>query len=92
MDLHGLGIKDAAFGEQLAELFVEKRKESPFVYEETFQVLDKLKDEYQLVLITNGSPSLQQTKLEITPEIAPYFEHIIISGAIWRRETESNNL
>ena len=75
-----LGMKDAAFGEQLAELFVEKRKESPFVYEETFQVLDKLKNEYQLVLITNGSPSLQQTKLEITPEIAPYFDHIIISG------------
>ena len=75
-----LGIKDAAFGEKLAELFIEKRKKSPFVYEETFQVLDKLKNEYQLVLITNGSPSLQQTKLEITPEIAPYFDHIIISG------------
>ena len=33
------------------------------------------------MLLTNGSPSLQQTKLEITPEIAPYFDHIIISGA-----------
>ena len=32
-------------------------------------------------MLTNGSPSLQQTKLEITSEIVPYFDHIIISGA-----------
>ncbi|WP_172370889.1 HAD family hydrolase [Sporosarcina jiandibaonis] len=78
--LSRLGIEDAELGSELAELFVEERKKSPFVYEETFRVLDELKKEYQLVLITNGSPSLQNTKLEITPEIAPYFEHIIISG------------
>ncbi|MBO1910742.1 HAD family hydrolase, partial [Microvirga sp. 3-52] len=78
--LNRLGIKDAKLGSELAELFIEERKKSPFVYEETFQVLDKLRNDYQLVLLTNGSPSLQNTKLEITPEIAPYFEHIIISG------------
>jgi putative hydrolase of the HAD superfamily len=75
-----MGIEDADLGGKLAELFIEERKKSPFVYEETYQVLDKLKNDYQLVLMTNGSPSLQNTKLEITPEIAPYFEHIIISG------------
>ena len=32
------------------------------------------------MLLTNGAPSLQNLKLEITPEIAPYFDHIIISG------------
>ena len=53
------------------------------------QVLDQLKEHYKLVLITNGSPSLQHTKLEITPEIAPYFEHIIISGGIRHRKTRS---
>ena len=78
--LNRMGIDDANLGSELAELFVEERKKSPFIYEETFSVLDQLKNKYQLVLITNGSPSLQQTKLEITPEIAPYFEHIIISG------------
>ena len=40
-----------------------------------------LKDHYQLVLLTNGSPTLQNTKLEITSELAPYFTHIVISGA-----------
>ncbi|MGP7815655.1 HAD family hydrolase [Niallia sp. 01092] len=79
--LAAIGIEDKEFGEELAEAFPKFRKESPFVYEETFAVLDQLKDKYKLVLITNGSPHLQNTKLTITPEIAPYFDEIIISGA-----------
>lgn len=78
--LSRMGIEDAELGSTLADVFIEERKKSPFIYDETFAVLDQLKGKYKLVLITNGSPSLQQTKLEITPEIAPYFEHIIISG------------
>lgn len=75
-----LGINDEALGAELGEYFVEVRKQSPFVYEETFEVLDTLKGKYQLILLTNGAPSLQNTKLQITPEIVPYFDHIIISG------------
>lgn len=79
--LKKLGIEDTKLGRELATYFPQMRKESPFIYEETFEVLDLLKDRYTLLLITNGSPSLQNTKLEITPEIAPYFDHILISGA-----------
>ncbi|WP_342515230.1 HAD family hydrolase [Sporosarcina sp. FSL K6-1522] len=82
--LQRIGIDDAGLGSELAELFPQERKKHPFLYEETFSVLDKLKGRYKLVLLTNGSPSLQQTKLEITPEIAPYFDHIVISGAFGR--------
>ncbi|PKG23782.1 HAD family hydrolase [Niallia nealsonii] len=82
--LKAVGIEDELFGAELAEAFPRLRKESPFVYEETFEVLDQLKGKYKLVLITNGSPQLQNTKLEITPEIAPYFDEIIISGAFGR--------
>ncbi len=78
--LAALGIEDTAFGEELGERFVAERKVAPFLYEDTFAVLDELKGKYQLVLLTNGAPSLQNLKLEITPEIAPYFDHIIISG------------
>ena len=78
--LSKLGIEDAEFGAELGERFVEERKKSPFLYEDTFAVLDALKDNYQLVLLTNGAPSLQNLKLEITPELVPYFDHIIISG------------
>ncbi|HEY4531812.1 MAG TPA: HAD family hydrolase [Kurthia sp.] len=74
------GVEDEELGAYLAEFFIQARKASPFVYEETFEVLDQLKGDYQLVLLTNGAPSLQNTKLEITPELVPYFDHIIISG------------
>ncbi|QCR33672.1 HAD family hydrolase [Lysinibacillus sp. SGAir0095] len=75
-----LGIDNPTLGAELGERFVEERKKSPFVYEDTYAVLDVLKDEYQLVLLTNGAPSLQNLKLEITPEIRPYFDFVIISG------------
>lgn len=78
--LKDVGIDDNRFAYELAETFPEKRKKSAFVYEETFQVLDELKDKYKLGLLTNGSPSLQQTKLAITPELIPYFDEIVISG------------
>ena len=82
--LKELGIDDEAFGAELAERFPLERRKHPFVYEESFRALDKLKENYRLLLLTNGSPDLQNTKLEITPEIAPYFDEIIISGAFGR--------
>ncbi|MFC5604581.1 HAD family hydrolase [Sporosarcina koreensis] len=75
-----LGVRDEEFAAELAARFIEERKKSPFVYDETFSVLDQLKGNHTLVLLTNGAPSLQHTKLEITPEIAPYFDRIVISG------------
>ncbi|SEN77692.1 putative hydrolase of the HAD superfamily [Mesobacillus persicus] len=78
--LKKLGVDDCEFGFELAETFPEERKRLPFVYEETFQVLDALKENYQLLLLTNGSPDLQQTKLKITSELVPYFNQIVISG------------
>ena len=74
------GIDYAAFGQELGEKFVENRIASPCLYDETYQVLDDLKERYQLILLTNGAPSLQNKKLEITPELVPYFDKIIISG------------
>ncbi|MCP8970376.1 HAD family hydrolase [Ectobacillus ponti] len=82
--LRAMGIEDEAFGAELAERFPAERRRLPFVYEETFRVLDELKGKYQLLLLTNGSPDLQQTKLTITPEFVPYFDHIVISGAFGR--------
>jgi putative hydrolase of the HAD superfamily len=81
LGLQRIGINNPSLGGQLGAYFIEARKSSPFVYEETYRVLDRLKPQYQLLLLTNGSPQLQNTKLEITPEIAPYFDHIVISGA-----------
>lgn len=78
--LKKMGIDEPEFGLELAEAFPKNRRKLPFVYEETFKVLDALKKDYRLLLLTNGSPDLQQTKLEITAELVPYFEKIVISG------------
>lgn len=78
--LRAYGIEDEQLGAYLGEYFIEARRRSPFLYDETFEVLEKLKNDYKLVLLTNGAPSLQNEKLTITPELVPYFDKIIISG------------
>lgn len=82
--LKAMGIDDPNFGYELAERFPQERRNLPFVYEETFKILDELKGNYKLLLLTNGSPDLQNTKLHITPELVPYFDHVVISGAFGR--------
>ena len=76
-----MGIDDDEFATILAERFPEERRNKPFVYDDSFAVLDQLKGKYKLLLLTNGSPDLQNTKLDITPELVPYFDQIVISGA-----------
>lgn len=82
--LKALGIDDPKAGEELAELFPANRRKSPFLYEESIQILGDLKGKYQLLMLTNGSPELQNEKLTMTPELVPYFDKIIISGAFGR--------
>lgn len=79
--LKDLGINDPEFGHELAETFPAVRRKKPFVYDDTYTVLDKLHGNFQLLLLTNGSPDLQQTKLGMTPELTSYFDHIVVSGA-----------
>ncbi|MCJ8012551.1 HAD family hydrolase [Paenibacillus sp. KQZ6P-2] len=79
--LQALGIDDEELAQQLAEQFGAERRARPHVYEETFQVLKELKGRYKLLLLTNGCPGLQQEKLDSVPELAPYFDEIVISGS-----------
>jgi len=78
--LRALGIDDARLGRELGERFPIERRARKYVYDETFEVLDGLKGRYKLLLLTNGSPDLQQEKLDGVPELIPYFDHIMISG------------
>jgi putative hydrolase of the HAD superfamily len=67
-------------GYELGEMFAAERRNRPIVYEETFAVLDQLRGKYKLLLLTNGSPDLQNEKIASVPELASYFNHIVISG------------
>lgn len=88
--LEDLGVDDPAFGEELGETFPEMRKKTARLYLDTIQLLDALKDKYEMVLLTNGSPALQNLKLELTPTLAPYFEHIVISGEFGRGKPDTS--
>lgn len=79
--LRALGVEDAVLGERLGKLFAAERRARPHVYDETFEILDALKGKVKLLLLTNGSPDLQQEKLDGVPDLIPYFDHIIVSGA-----------
>src|SRR5699024_4305205 len=76
-----LEIEDEDLAEELAKTFPEERKKHVYLYEETLAVLDKVKGDYKLLMLTNDSPHLQHTKLSLSTELAPYFDHIVISGA-----------
>jgi putative hydrolase of the HAD superfamily len=78
--LQRLGIDDPKLGYELGELFPAERRARPIVYDSTFRVLNQLRPNYKLLLLTNGSPDLQQEKLAGVPELASYFDHIVISG------------
>ncbi|MEV3103163.1 HAD family hydrolase [Paenibacillus larvae] len=78
--LAALGIEDGLLAEQLGERFIDERRKRPYIYEDTFEVLDQLKGRYTILLLTNGAPDLQQEKIDGIKELAPYFDHIIISG------------
>ncbi|SFI32223.1 putative hydrolase of the HAD superfamily [Paenibacillus sp. UNC496MF] len=82
--LKALGVNDEALGAELAEQFPAERRKRPYVYDETFAVLDELKGKYKLLLLTNGSPDLQREKLAGVPDIVSYFDHIVISGEFGR--------
>lgn len=79
--LAALGVNDEALAETLAAKFAAERRIRPYMYEETLQVLDQLRGQVKLLLLTNGCPALQQEKLDGVPELIPYFDHIVISGS-----------
>ncbi|MGY4690020.1 HAD family hydrolase [Salibacterium sp. K-3] len=75
------GVENEPLGIRLAARFPYHRMHLPFVYPDTFETLAALKKDYNLFLLTNGAPSLQNTKLDMTPQLVPYFEYILVSGA-----------
>lgn len=82
--LQRLGVDNETLAQRLADQFAAERRTRPYVYEETFEVLKELQGNVKLLLLTNGSPDLQQEKLDGVPELVSYFDHIIISGDFGR--------
>ena len=82
---YGLDLPDTA--EQIALSYPEARKERHILFPETREVLDRLSGLYPLVLLTNGTPSIQWAKIR-GGGVEKYFQHIIISGDLNTRKPD----
>ncbi|WP_054955796.1 HAD family hydrolase [Paenibacillus dakarensis] len=78
--LKTLGVDNEELAGELSEQFAAERRQRPYVYDETFDVLKELQGHVKLLLLTNGSPDLQQEKLDGVPDLVSFFDHIVISG------------
>lgn len=88
--LNSLEVENDELAEELAERFAAERRTRPYVYDETFDVLKELKGRVKLLLLTNGSPDLQQEKLDGVPELIPFFDHIVISGSFGKGKPDAS--
>ncbi|MEC0229552.1 HAD family hydrolase [Paenibacillus alba] len=80
LSLQQAGIEHPGLDVRLARMFAAERRKRPLVYADTLEVLHVLRSSYSLVMMTNGSPDLQQEKIDSIPGLSDYFDHIIISG------------
>lgn len=79
--LAAFGVEDEALAETLAAKFGAERRNRPYIYDETIEVLEQLRGNVKLLLLTNGCPALQQEKLDGVPELVPFFDQVVISGS-----------
>jgi putative hydrolase of the HAD superfamily len=79
--LEALEIRDDPLADELAERFIERRREIHELYPETRSVLGMLREqgEVRLGLLTNGLSCLQREKIH-GAGLAPYFDAICVSG------------
>ena len=79
--LKDYGINDMSLALELSELFNQERRIRHIHYPETIEVLNRLKSEYQMGLITNGLSDLQREKIR-GGRLEQYFDLILISGEV----------
>jgi len=77
--LSDLDIDDPALAAEIAEVFVTDRSRRHVVFAETENVLNELKKDFRLAMLTNGAPDIQGAKIDGS-NLASFFETVIISG------------
>ena len=78
MSLKEFGINDFKLSERIGEEYIAVCPKKSRLYPYTFDVLDYLKPNYSLHIITNGFDKTQHIKLEHS-KLKPYFDKIITS-------------
>ncbi len=73
------GIHDSERAGEGAVRFMDERRARHVVFPETREVLDDLRGDYRLALLTNGAPDLQREKLRGSG-LSDYFDAVVVSG------------
>ena len=79
--LADVGVEDEAFVVELSERYKQERIKRHVNFEETEAVLEDLRKDFRLGMLTNGAEDIQQKKIAGSG-LAPFFDAIVITGAI----------
>lgn len=75
------GIDDITLAKSLAESYLEIGPTKPHLRPFTMEVLEYLKDKYQLHIITNGFDEVQHIKMQ-SSGLKPYFKEVITADVM----------
>jgi putative hydrolase of the HAD superfamily len=75
------GVEDGELAVELGERFGEERRARHETFEDAAPVLDALRGDYRLALVTNGASCLQREKL-VASGLADRFEVVVVSGEL----------
>ncbi len=71
----------ADLGEHLAQVYLEERDREHRLFPDAVLWLNRFREEYTLVLVTNGLADFQRQKIERT-DLASHLDHIVVSGEL----------
>jgi putative hydrolase of the HAD superfamily len=75
------GIEDDALAAELGERFGEERRARHETFPDAAPVLDALRGDYRLALVTNGASCLQREKFEASG-LVDRFDAVVVSGDV----------
>ena len=79
--LTDLEIDDPDFALQLSNRYQEERAKRHTPYPDAAEVLEDLRKDFKLGMLTNGASDVQRTKLDGSG-LKPYFEAVLVTGDI----------
>ena len=76
--LYHIGVKDKALSEMVADYYVDNSPIKTALFPNAIEVLEALKENYSMHIITNGFEEIQSIKLN-NSGLTPFFDEVITS-------------
>jgi putative hydrolase of the HAD superfamily len=81
------GVDDDELAAELGERFGEERRARHETFEDAAPILDALRGQYRLALVTNGASCLQREKFEASG-LTDRFDAVVVSGDLRRAKPD----